>query len=371
VTAVLCVVFLLPFLYALVAAFDASSTGSSTRGAPPYPAVARTYQCTDSQLCTYQPVSRDVATGKFSPNGPPVDASQQAVPTLPVYVVPGHGNLALLDDLSAYDQPSIFIDPAANKQVDLVIDTSKLSRVWDFSISLDNFTTAINWAGMFTPTGPGGMATWLLNSVIVSGLSTIGAVLSCVLVAYGFARFRFPGRDVLFLILIGSVLIPYQVTLIPQFILYHTLGLTLSLLPLILPNFFGYALYIFLLRQFFMALPRDLDEAAMVDGAGPLRILRSVIVPQALPAIVAVALFQFFFSWNDFMGPLIYLSGKSALYTMSLGVGYFMFTLPQGGTNGPGILEAGSIIVMIVPMAIFFVAQRFFMRGIVVSGVEK
>jgi ABC-type sugar transport system permease subunit len=371
VTAALCVVFLAPFLYALVAAFDASSTGSATRGAPIYPAIARTYQCTDSQLCTYQPVSLNRATGKTVANGSPVDVSQQADPTLPVYVVPGRGNLALLDDLSGYGQPSVFIDPAANKQVDVSVNTSTLSRVWDFSISLDNFTTAINWAGVFTPIGPGGMATWLLNSVIVSGLSTIGAVLSCVLVAYGFARFRFPGRDVLFLILIGSVLIPYQVTLIPQFILYHTLGLTSSFLPLTLPNFFGNALFIFLLRQFFMALPRDLDEAAMVDGAGHLRILRSVIIPQALPAIVAVALFQFFFSWNDFMGPLIYLSGQSALYTMSLGVGYFMFTLPQGGTNGPGILEAGSIIVMIVPLAVFFVAQRFFLRGIVVSGVEK
>jgi multiple sugar transport system permease protein len=161
------------------------------------------------------------------------------------------------------------------------------------------------------------------------------------------------------------------VTLIPQFILYRALGLTSSFLPLILPNFFGNALYIFLLRQFFMALPRDLDEAAMVDGAGPLRILRSVIVPQALPAIIAVALFQCIFSWNDFFGPLIYLSGNSAQYTMSLGVGYFMFTLPQGGTNGPGILEAGSFIVMIVPLAIFFVTQRFFLRSFVMSGVDK
>ena len=241
VTAALCVVFLAPFLYALVAAFDASSTGSATRGAPIYPAIARTYQCTDSQLCTYQPVSLNRATGKTVANGSPVDVSQQADPTLPVYVVPGRGNLALLDDLSGYGQPSVFIDPAANKQVDVSVNTSTLSRVWDFSISLDNFTTAINWAGVFTPIGPGGMATWLLNSVIVSGLSTIGAVLSCVLVAYGFARFRFPGRDVLFLILIGSVLIPYQVTLIPQFILYHTLGLTSSFLPLTLPNFFGNA----------------------------------------------------------------------------------------------------------------------------------
>ena len=370
VTAVLCVMFLLPFLYALSGAFGAPSAGSG-RGAPIYPAIVRTYKCTDSQLCTYRPIVRDRAAGKWVPNGPPVDASQQDDPTLPVYVVPGHGNLALLEDLSPYGQPSVFIDPAANKQVDVSINTSRLSRVWDFHVSLDNFATAINWAGQITPTGPGGIATWLLNSSTIAVLSTIGAVLSCVLVAYGFARFRFPGRDILFLVLIGSVLVPYQVTLIPQFILYKALGLTSSFLPLILPNFFGNALFIFLLRQFFLALPRDLDEAAMVDGAGPLRILRSVIVPQALPAIIAVALFQFFFSWSDFWGPLIYLSGNSALYTVSLGVNYFTFSLQQGGSNGPGILEAGSFLVLIVPVAIFFVAQRFFMRGIVVSGVEK
>ena len=369
VAAVLCVMFLLPFLYALSGAFGAPGAGSA-RGAPVYPAVARTYQCTDSQVCTYRPITRDRATGKFTPSGDPVDASQ-VDPTLPVYVVPGYGNLALLDDLSVYGQPSVFIDPAANKQVDVLIETRRLSRVWDPRVTLDNFATAIDWAGNITKTGPGGMATWLLNSLIIAGFSTIGAVLSCVVVAYGFARFRFPGRDVLFLVLIGSVLIPYQVTLIPQFILYRALGLTQGFLPLILPNFFGYALYIFLLRQFFMALPRDLDEAAMVDGAGPLRILRSVVIPQALPAIVAVGLFQFFFSWNDFMGPLIYLAGNADRYPVSLGVNYFTFTLQQGGTNGPGILEAGSFIALIVPVAVFFVAQRFFMRGIVFSGVEK
>jgi multiple sugar transport system permease protein len=369
VAGVLCVMFLLPFLYALSGAFGAPGVGAA-RGAPVYPAVARTYQCTDSQLCTYRPIKRDRATGKFTPSGDPVDASQED-PTLPVYSVPGYGNLALLDDLSVYSQPSVFIDPAANKQVDVLIDTRRLSRVWDPRVTLDNFATAIDWAGNITKTGPGGMATWLLNSAIIAGFSTIGAVLSCVVVAYGFARFRFPGRDVLFLVLIGSVLIPYQVTLIPQFILYRALGLTQGFLPLILPNFFGYALYIFLLRQFFMALPRDLDEAAMVDGAGPLRILRSVIIPQALPAIVAVGLFQFFFSWNDFMGPLIYLAGNADRYPVSLGVNYFTFTLQQGGTNGPGILEAGSFIALLVPVAVFFVAQRFFMRGIVFSGVEK
>jgi ABC-type sugar transport system permease subunit len=369
--AVLCGMFLLPLLYALSAAFTAPDDGSD-RGKPVYPSIARTYKCTDSQLCTYQPVHRIKGIG-IVPDGPPVDASKQDDPTLPVYVVPGYGNLALLQDLELYaGQPSVFIDPATNKRVEVVVDDmGRLSRVWDFHISLDNFTTAVNWAGVFTHTGPGGIATWTLNSGIVAVFSTIGTVLSCVVVAYGFARFRFPGRDVLFIILIGSVLIPYQVTLIPQFILYRTLGLTSSFMPLILPNFFGNALYIFLLRQFFMTLPRDLDEAAMVDGAGHLHVLRSIIVPQALPAIVAVALFQFFFSWNDYMGPLIYLSGNAAAYTLSFGVGFFMFNLPQGGTNGPGVLEAGSFIVMIVPVAIFFLAQRFFLRGIVISGVEK
>jgi ABC-type sugar transport system permease subunit len=368
VTAVLCVMFLLPFLYALSGAFGAPGSG---RGAPVYPAAARIYTCPDSQLCTYRPLARDRVSGKFTPSGTPVDVSQQPDPTLPVYVVPGYGNLALLEDLSAYSQPSIFIDPAANKQVDITINPGRLSRVWDFHISLDNFATAIDWAGVITKTGPGGLATWLLNSMIIAGFSTLGAVLSCVVVAYGFARFRFPGRSVLFLVLIGSVLIPYPVLLIPQFILYRALGLTSGFLPLIVPNFFGNALYIFLLRQFFMALPRDLDEAAMVDGAGPLRILRSVIVPQALPAIIAVALFQFFFSWGDFFGPLVYLSGNADRYPVSLGVNYFTFALQQGGTNGPGVLLAGSFIVLIVPVAIFFVAQRFFMRGIVVTGVEK
>jgi multiple sugar transport system permease protein len=367
--AVLCGMFLLPFLYALSGAFGAPGGGSG-RGAPVYPAVARAYQCTDSTLCTYRPIKRDRATGKFTPSGSPVDASQLD-PTLPMFVVPGYGNLALLQDLTPYEQPSVFIDPAANKQVAVLVDTGRLSRVWDPRVTFDNFATAIDWAGDITKTGPGGLATWLLNSLTIAVSSTIGAVISCVLVAYGFARFRFPGRNVLFLVLIGSVLIPYQVTLIPQFILYRALGLTQGFLPLILPNFFGYALYIFLLRQFFMALPRDLDEAAMVDGAGPLRILRSVIIPQALPAIVAVALFQFFFSWNDFMGPLIYLAGDSDRYPLSLGVNYFTFTLQQGGTNGPGVLLAGSFIALLVPVAVFFVAQRFFMRGIVFSGVEK
>ena len=163
VTAVLCGMFLLPFLYALFGALGTPG-GGSARGAPIYPAIARTYNCTDSQLCTFRPIARDPDTGKTVANGQPVDASQLDDPTIPVYAVPGYGNLALLDDRSAYDQPSVFIDPAANKQVDVVVDPSKLSRVWDFHIALDNFVTAVDWAGVFTRSGLGGMATWLVTS---------------------------------------------------------------------------------------------------------------------------------------------------------------------------------------------------------------
>jgi multiple sugar transport system permease protein len=187
-------------------------------------------------------------------------------------------------------------------------------------------------------------------------------VLSAVLVAYGFARFNFRGRNVLFMVLIGSVLIPYQVTLIPQYIVYHTMGWDATFLPLTVPNFFGNAFYIFLLRQYFMTLPRELDEAAMVDGAGHFRVLTNIIVPQAWPAIAAVALFQFLFSWNDFLGPLIYLFSWNDLTTVSLGLTYFT-------TSGP-IVEAGAIVSLAVPLVLAFVAQRAFMRGIVISGVE-
>jgi ABC-type sugar transport system permease subunit len=368
---VLCALFLLPFLLALSRAFDDPTT-AAMRGAPLYPAAARTYTCTDSKLCTYQPGYVDPATGQFVAGFAPIDVSKSRNPKLLIYSVPGHGNLALLNgEDPKTGQPSIFIDPVAGRQIDLYINPAQLSEIWDAHVTLDNFATAVDWAGYITDAAPGGFARWLLNSGVIAVFSTIGATLSCVLVAYGFARFRFPGRDVLFLVLIGSVLIPYQVTLVPQFIVYRMLGWTSSFLPLIVPNFFGNALYIFLLRQYFLSLTRDLDEAAMVDGAGPLRILRSVIVPQAWPAIAAVALFQFFFSWSDFMGPLIYLSGNSQMYTLSLGVNYFMFTLPTGGTNGPGILEAGAFITLIVPVIIFFAAQRVFMRGVVISGVEK
>jgi multiple sugar transport system permease protein len=305
------------------------------------------------------------AAGNFVPYGDPVDVSKQADRTLLVYDVPGHGDLALLQVNDPYGSglPCQFIDPQTNKRVAIVIDSTTLVPAWEFHVTTDSFTSALDWASSLTQAAPGGFLRWMLNSTVIAGASAIGAVLSAILVAYGFARFRFRGRDLLFMVLIASVLIPYQVTLIPQFILYHTMGWDATFLPLILPNFFGNAFYIFLLRQYFMTLPRELDEAAMVDGAGHFKILTSIIVPQAWPAIVTVALLQFLFSWNDFIGPLIYLTHWEDLTPVSLGISYFQVS--------PSILEAGAILSLAVPLVVAVVAQRAFVSGIVIARVEK
>src|SRR4029453_11805660 len=145
-------------------------------------------------------------------------------------------------------------------------------------------------------------------------------LLSSILVASGFARFRFPGRNLLFIILIATIILPFQVTLLPTYVIFTKLGWTGTWLPLIVPPLFANAYNSFLPRRYFMSIPRDLDEAAMIDGAGPFRVLRSVILPMSVPAIVALSLFIFFFAWNDFFVPLLYLPSKPELQPLSIAI---------------------------------------------------
>ena len=173
-----------------------------------------------------------------------------------------------------------------------------------------------------------------------------GRCCSCTLVAYGFARFRFPGRNLLFTLLIATIFLPAAVTLIPTYTLFVKLGWVGTWLPLLVPAFFANAYDVFLLRQYFMTIPRELDEAAAIDGAGPLRILRSVILPQAWPVIVAVAIFHFVYSWNDFFGPLIYLSTKPDLQPLAVGLARFNGTPLQG----PGLIQAGTLMTLVIPV---------------------
>lgn len=198
----------------------------------------------------------------------------------------------------------------------------------------------------------------------------VGTLLSCISVAYAFARFPIPGKNILFIILIGTIILPSQVTLVPTYAFFSTIGWTkgaAGLLPLIVPHFFANAYNVFLLRQFFMTLSRELDEAAMIDGAGPFQILTRIIIPQAWPAIVTVGLFHFVWSWNDYFGPLIYLLGSPEWQPISVGVQIFNF---RYGPR-PELVQATSLMAMVLPLLLFLFAQRYFMRGVVITGVEK
>jgi len=192
-------------------------------------------------------------------------------------------------------------------------------------------------------------------------------VLSSVLVAYGLARFRFPFRNAIFVILLATIMLPFQVTLLPQYVIFTWLGWNGTWLPLIIPHCFANAYNVFLLRQYFMSIPRELDEAAMIDGAGPFRVLRSIIVPQSIAAITAVALFHFFFAWNDFFVPLLYLASKPERQTLSIGIQQYNALY----ASQPTLIQASALLTMAVPVIVFFLAQRAFMRTVVITGVEK
>lgn len=204
---------------------------------------------------------------------------------------------------------------------------------------------------------------YYLNTFIIAGLSVFGQVLSSALVAYGFARFRFPGRNALFMVVLSTLMIPFHILIIPRFILFKQLGWLDTLLPLIVPNFFGGAFSIFLLRQYFLGIPLDLDEAAKIEGATAMQIFWRIIVPLARPAIGAVAVFEFIESWQDFLGPLIYLSSEQN-YTVSLGLAAFRndyFTAWH-------LYMAAAAVAMVVPLIVFFIAQKYFISGVALTG---
>ena len=197
-----------------------------------------------------------------------------------------------------------------------------------------------------------------------AGITTIAATFSAAIVAYGFARFKFPFQNVLFIVLISTIILPPQVTLVPTYAFFFQLGWVGTWLPLIVPQFFSNAYNVFLLRQYFMTIPTSLEEAARIDGAGPIRTFVSVILPQAVPALIAVSLFHFFFAWNDFFGPLIYLAGSADINPIAVG----LFRFNGLYSSEPQLIQAASILTMIIPLLIFFFAQRFFMQGIVLTG---
>ena len=206
---------------------------------------------------------------------------------------------------------------------------------------------------------------YLLNTLLVTFLGMAGVLVSCTLVAYGFSRFRAPWLNWLFIVLLSTIMLPRQVTLIPVYVLFQQLGWVDTLLPLIVPAFFANAYDVFLLRQFLMTIPLEMDDAAKIDGASPIQTLWHVLVPQAMPAIVTIAIFHFLYAWNDFYEPLIFLHSRDN-WTMAVGLQTFN-ALYSVNTH---LIMAASVVMVIPPVLLFFFAQRQFIQGVVITGVK-
>ena len=207
---------------------------------------------------------------------------------------------------------------------------------------------------------------YFINTSVITFLSVIGQLISSSLVAFGFARLKARGKDLLFMLVLSTMMIPSQITMIPIFVLFKLLNWVDSFKPLIIPNFFGGAFFIFLLRQFYMTIPIELDDAAKIDGSSYFGIYTRIILPLTKPALATVAIFTFMWNWNDFMGPLIYLNSREKL-TLSLALSRFT---GMYGMTAWNLLMAASIVVALPCFILFFFAQKYFIQGIVITGLK-
>ena len=231
------------------------------------------------------------------------------------------------------------------------------SRLWPEPFAWHNYVDVFSKAPMWR---------YALNTLLYAGLATVGLLVSSIPVAYALSRLRWRGRDAVFLITLIAMMLPPQVTVVPVYVLWAKVHLVGSLWPLILPNFLGDAFSIFLLRQFFLTIPEEYLDAARVDGCGEFRILTTVVLRLAKPAIAAVALFSFLFCFNDFFGPLLYTGESAQHWTLSLGLSQFR-SLYQVQWN---LVMAATLIVMAPVIVLFFLAQRAFVEGVTLTGVK-
>lgn len=222
----------------------------------------------------------------------------------------------------------------------------------------NNFLIALDYPGF-----PYFRLLW--NSVFYAGLVAVGTVLSCAAVGYGFARLKFPGRDILFAITLATLMVPPIVTYIPQYILFAKLHLTGSYIPLIFPKFLGDAFFIFMIRQFYLSIPWDLSDAARIDGANEFRIFWEIMLPLVRPALVVVAVFSLLYTWHDFFGPLIYLQDRE-MYPLTLG----LFAFQGQRTLEWPLIMAGATLTTLPMIIVFLFTQRYFIRGIATTGLK-
>jgi multiple sugar transport system permease protein len=240
----------------------------------------------------------------------------------------------------------------------LMTDAQSLSSdLWPKPFHWSNFTEVFDQAPFLRYTA---------NSMLYAGLATLGVLVSSIPVAYALSRLRWKGRDAVFLLVLATMMLPAQVTAVPLYVMWSKLHMVGSLAPVIIPNWFGDAFSIFLLRQFFLTIPEEYADAARVDGCGELRIMLTVIMRLAKPAIAAVALFSFLYCWNDFFGPLLYTGENEHHWTVSLGLSQFRTTY-QVHWN---LTMMATILFMAPVIALFFAAQKAFVEGVTLTGVK-
>jgi len=250
--------------------------------------------------------------------------------------------------------------PNAGKET--LVQRSDLVKVRKFALKWENYTDALDYLPEDTYKG----LIYLWNTVYITTLSIVGTLLSSSLVAYSFARLRWPGRDSLFLVLLATMMLPGAVTMIPVYLIFRALGWIDTLRPLWVPAFFGGAFSVFLLRQFFLTIPTDLEDAAKIDGCGYFGIYRRIMLPLIKPALATLTIMTFMGTWNEFMRPLIYINSPE-----KMPLAYALQLFQAAHSAEYALLMAASTLVMLPVLVVFFFTQRYFIQGITLTGLKQ
>lgn len=269
--------------------------------------------------------------------------------------------VAVMQELETGERRLRVLEPAARRGEEFSLPRSQVTKIKQFAPVWKNYPDALKFLPPETKSG----LVFLGNTLWLSALTILGTLLSSSLVAFSFARLKWPGRDTLFVVLLATMMLPGAVTMMPIFLIFRWIGWIDSLRPLWAPAFFGSAFNIFLLRQFFLTIPNDLEDAAKIDGCSYFGIYWRIMLPLIKPALAAITIMTFMASWNNFMGPLIYVSSPTR---MPLAYALQLFQTARGGE--PGLLMAASTMVMLPVLALFFFTQRYFIQGVTLTGIK-
>ena len=269
--------------------------------------------------------------------------------------------VAIIKEYETGERQVQIVKPAALAGQSFVCNKSELKDIRHFAPVWKNYSDALKFLPPETNFG----LVFLKNTLIISVLSILGTLLSSSMVAYSFARLKWPGREQMFLVLLATMMLPGAVTMMPLFLIFRSLGWVDTLKPLWVPSFFGSAFNIFLLRQFFMSIPNELEDAAKIDGCSYYTIFWRIMLPQVKPALAAITIMAFMGAWNNFQGPLIYISSPE-----NQPLAYALQLFQSGHSSEMGQLMAFSTMVMLPVLALFFFSQRYFIQGITLTGIK-